>query len=90
MAGLSTLHAGRAVTAQLHLELHHVPGILGQLRHIVHDLNLTVEHEQRVVHIGNAAHNLGLHHDLIVLDGQESHLGTALLIEQIAKEVNRP
>ena len=90
VTGLSTLHTGRTITAQLHLQFHHVPGILGKTRHVIQYLQLTVEHQQRIVHIGDTTHNLGLHHHLIVLGSQQCHLGTTFLVEQIAKEIHGP
>ena len=90
VAGLGTLHAGGAIASQLHLQFHHVPGILGQSGHVVDNLQLAVEHQQRVIHIGNARHDLGLHHRLIVFRGKECHLCRTLLVEDVTEEIGRP
>ena len=71
-------------------ELHLVPSVLGQLLHIVADLQLTVECQQRVIEVGDGRDDVTLHHRLIVLGGDELHLGTALHREQIAEEVYVP
>ena len=58
--------------------------------HVVENLELTVEHEEGVVHIGHTCHQIGLHHHLVVFYPQELHLCGALLREEVAEEVNGP
>ena len=90
VGSLGALHAGRAGASQVHLQLHHVPRILGEASHTVDNLHLPVKHEQRVIEIGNATDDVGLYHRLVVLCGQQLHLGAALLVEQVAEEVDIP
>ena len=90
VVGLGRLHTGRAGTAQLHLQLHHVPGVLGESFHIGDNSQLFVEHHQRIVEVGHTTDNLCLHSHLIILCCQQFHLCRALLREQVAKEVNVP
>ena len=90
VAGLGTLHAGAAGTSQFHLQFHHVPGLFGQRLHVGDDGQLLVEHHQRVVEVGHATDDVGLHGHLIVLGSQQLHLGRALLRQDIAEEVYVP
>ena len=78
MTGLSALHTGRTGTSQFFLQLHNIPSLFSQSYHLIHNLLLFVEHEQRVIDVGDARDNIGLHHGLIVFHGQELHLRTAL------------
>ena len=91
VGSLSTLHGSRAIAhAVLVHELHLVPGVLGQLLHIVEDLHLTVERQQRVIEVGNAGNDVALHHRLIVLGGDELHLCRTLHAEQVAEKIDIP
>ena len=91
VGGLSTLHGRRTVAhAVLMHKLHLLPGLLRQLLHVDDNLQLAVEHQQRVIEVGNRRDDVTLHHRLIVLGGDELHLGTALHREQIAEEVYVP
>ena len=90
VVGLGRLHTGRTGTSQLHLQLHHVPCILGESLHIGDDSQLLVEHHQRIVEVGHATDNLGLHSHLIVLRSQQLHLCRALLREQVSEEIQVP
>ena len=49
IGSLGTLHTGGAHTAELMLQLHHFPCLLRHTAHLLNDLHLLVEHEQRVV-----------------------------------------
>ena len=62
-----TLHADRTHAPQLMLQLHHLPRFLGHLGHLRHNAQLLVEHQQRVVAVGNTADNLCAHSHLVVL-----------------------
>jgi nicotinate-nucleotide--dimethylbenzimidazole phosphoribosyltransferase len=55
IGSLGTLNSCRAIanTVLVH-EFHLVPGLLRKLFHISHDLHLTIEHQQRIIQIGNA------------------------------------
>ena len=75
ISSLSTLHIGRARPAQLMLELHHLPSLLGHLGHLCHDAHLLVQHQQRIVAVGNTTDDLCPDSHLIVLEAQEFHLG---------------
>ena len=88
---LGTLHGRGAVAhAVLVHELHLLPGLTGQLLHVADNLNLAVEHQQRVVEVGNARHYVALHHSLVVLGGKELHLCRPLHAEQVAEQVGVP
>ena len=71
-------------------ELHLLPGLLRQLLHIGDDLHLTVEHQQRIIEIGDAGDDVALHHRLVVLSSKELHLGTTLHREKIAEKIDIP
>ena len=89
--GLGAADACRVVAcAQLLEPLHHVPCLLGDARHLVHYLQLAVEHQQSVVHVGYVGNDLGLYHKLVILGGKQGRLGTALLREQVAEQVKAP
>ena len=90
VAGLGTLHARRAGASQFLLQLHHVPGLLDESLHVGDDGQLLVEHHERVVEVGHAADDVGLHGHLIVFRGQQLHLCRALLREDVAEEVDVP
>ena len=87
---LSTLHACLLHAAELLLNLHDVPCLLSELRHIVYHLQLLVEHEQRVVQVGDVRDNLCLHYELIVFRSEQRHLCRTLLVEKVAEEVYAP
>ena len=67
IGSLGTLYADRAHASQLMLQLHHIPRLLGHLAHLLDEAQLLVEHQQRVVGIGNAADHLGTDCHLVVL-----------------------
>ena len=91
VGSLGTLHCrGTIADAVLVHELHLLPGILGELFHIGDNLHLTVEHQQRIVEVGDARDDVGLHHRLVVLRGDELHLSRALRTEQVAEEIDIP
>ena len=91
VVALGSLNRGSAITKLGILQyLHHLPGILGQAFHIVNQLHLLVEHQQGIIHVGNIGDEVGLDRHLIVLQLEQRHLGTALLREQVAEEVNHP
>ena len=91
VGSLGTLHSrGTIADAVLVHELHLLPGILGELFHIGDNLHLTVEHQQRIVEVGDARDDVGLHHRLVVLRGDELHLSRALRTEQVAEEIDIP
>ena len=91
VGSLGTLHGRGAIahTRVLH-DLHLLPRLLGEVLHLADDGNLAVEHQQRVIEVGNTRDEIGLHHGLIVLRGEQLHLGRALGVEQIAEEVDIP
>ena len=90
VACLSTLHAGRAGTSELHLQLHHVPRLLRQPFHVVEDGQLLVEHHQRVVERCNTTDDARLGSHLIVFHHEQLHLCRAFLREDIAEEIDIP
>ena len=91
VVALGSLHGSSSITNLGILQhLHGLPGILGQSCHIVNQLHLLVEHQQGIIHVGDVGDEVGLYRHLIVLQLEQSHLGTALLREQVAEEVNHP
>ena len=90
VTSLSTLYADGAGTTEFHLQFHHVPGLLGESRHLIHNLLLTVEHQQGIVEVGDIGDDIGLHHHLVVLHGQQLLLGTTLDGKKVAEEVDAP
>ena len=87
---LCTLYGSLLYASQLLLNLHDFPCLLGELGHVIDHLQLLVEHQESVVHIGNIGYYLSLYHLLIVSCSKESHLCRALLIEKVAEEVDAP
>ena len=77
-------------TTQVELLLRDVPCLLRHLRHLLHDAELLVEHQQGVVAVGNATDNLGTDSHLIVLEGEELHLRGALLRQDVSEKIDRP
>ena len=91
IVGLGTLHGGRAHTGdRLMLYLHDFPCVLGELLHVGNDLQLLVEHQQGVVHVGHIGDELGLHSDLIVFGLKHRDLGGTLGGSEVAKEIGIP
>ena len=91
VVALGSLNRSSAITNLGILQhLHGLPGILGQTFHIVNQLHLLIEHQQGIIHVGDVGDEVGLYRYLIVLQLEQSHLGTALLREQIAEEVYHP
>ena len=72
------------------LHLHNVPRLFGHLAHLGDDAQLLVQHQQRVVAVGNAPDDLCADGHLVVLEAQQLHLRGTLLREDVAKEVQRP
>ena len=91
VVALGSLNRSSAITQLGILQhLHHLPSILGQAFHIVNQLHLLVEHQQGIIHVGDVGDEIGLYRHLIVLQLEQRHLGTTLLREQVAEEVNHP
>jgi outer membrane protein TolC len=54
------------------------------------DFQLTVEHQQGVIHVGYATDNLGFNNQLIIFGCQQRHLRIAFRTQQRTEQIHRP
>ena len=88
--GTGGLHGGLHSTAEVLLRLHHLEGVGGELGCRAGELELAVEHQQRVVAVGHARDDTATDELLVGLSTEELGLCRAGGIQQRAEEIHLP
>ena len=88
--GTGGLHGGLHSPAEVLLRLHHLEGVGGELGSRAGELELAVEHQQRVVAIRHARDDTATDELLVGLSTEELGLRRAGGIQQRAEEIHLP